>query len=972
MTCRNDRPSKGPPTPVLWLILLAFTGFATTLFVMHLQSEQSDVHWSDLVGQALENGRLDQAHFLLLDAQRESGEDPQCLYMLAVVQGLRGEYVDAVSWLTRHPEFSRNPELTSMAAQFSLRAGSLTDGRGFIDQTLALDPHRVDTIRLLAHLESNLFRPNEVRRLIATLDQLGRATVEDVCLYCIADRGQYDIDRNIQHLEAMRSAAPFDCVIAYALASNYAAKNRPDEAFRVLQSTATSAAGPECWLIRLGQAELAIAVGDVAHAGDLLESLPAPSELLPRTWLARGRVLSWQRQLSQARTAFENASRLDPFDPEPLLALAPMSRSDGNSPPEEILSRIRRLQALHADAQKVLRGDAPQEHAGRLAAMARHLIDVNAVRAAEICLQDLKAAGQEPNALRRDLDRLIAEGQGRTNSLHVPSTADLKTDAARPEAASPRVSAGTETGGAVIRFEDVTSSTGLAFEYVCDESLHKTVLTSLGGGVGVFDFDCDGSQDLFFPQGGPSPVASERSLDGDRCYRAVERKFIDVSAQARLGEGGYGHGVAVADFNNDGFPDLMVTAYGLNTLYQNNGDGTFKDVTRTAGLTNDEWSTSAVFADFDTDGDLDLYYVNYLDVPIEEMVACTDSRTTPCGPHQHAAQQDRLYENLGDGGFRDRTEVAGVVVPDGKGLGVVTADFNGDGRADIFVANDTTTNRLFLNCGFPPEGDSTSWISFRETAIASGVAFSAEGVAQACMGIACQDIDGNGLADLFVTNFEGETNTLYLNAGAEMFIDRTGASGLGHTSYQLMGWGTQLLDADADGDLDLFLVNGHLHDLAMPAQMFVQREPGRFEDVSRESGPFFEANRLGRGVAVIDWNRDSLPDVVGTHRVGAAFLLANRTQAGDTLAITLIGHSSNRDAIGAELVVEFAEHTVHRILTGGGGYLCANQRTLFVGLGTSPAAQRIRVKWPGGRVDEWQDVSAGAVLLTESGRKFAK
>ena len=388
--------------------------------------------------------------------------------------------------------------------------------------------------------------------------------------------------------------------------------------------------------------------------------------------------------------------------------------------------------------------------------------------------------------------------------------------------------------------------------------------------------------------------------------------------------------------------------FGRNTFLLNNGDGSFTDITSQVGLTDEAMSSSAAFADLDRDGLLDLYVVNYLD----SIKVChsPDGTYSSCNPSNFKDEQDRLYYNRGDGTFEDITSESGIVVPDGKGLGIIIADLNEDGLPDVYVANDTTPNFLFRNLG------AENGIRFVEEGLLSGVALSGDGRAEAGMGVACADLDGNGALDLYVTNFYQETNTLYLNQGSGDFLDSTRLAGLAKPTHSQLGFGTQAVDLNLDGLPELFVANGHIDDFGfrgepwkMSPQLFENIGEGKFTDVSSQSGNYFQQKKLGRGVARLDWNRDGRPDLIVVHQDSPVALLKNETSnVGNGVVIELHGVKSNRDAVGARLRVTAERRTQVIEVCGGDGFFCANERRQFVGIGNASHIDELEIIWPNG------------------------
>ncbi|MBW3541859.1 MAG: VCBS repeat-containing protein, partial [Planctomycetes bacterium] len=536
-----------------------------------------------------------------------------------------------------------------------------------------------------------------------------------------------------------------------------------------------------------------------------------------------------------------------------------------------------------------------------------------------------------------------------------------------------------------IRFENSADEAGLDFRYFngADPASGRAYMFEFsGGGAAVLDYDGDAWPDLYLTQGCPWPVGERSHGFRDLLYRNLGNgRFAEVPAGAAAADAGFGQGAAPGDFNNDGFPDLYVANIGANRLFVNNGDGTFSDVTaQSATGGGDRWTTSSVLADFNGDGAPDIYAVNYLAAPEVFEKVCEDGgRPVQCAPTMFAAEQDRLFLNNGDGTFRDATETSGIVAPDGKGLGVVAADFDDSGRLSLFVANDTTANFFFQN-RVPSPRVTTRGLQdgplFEEQALLSGLALDGHGHAQACMGIAVDDADGDGRLDLFVTNFYGESNVLYFQPAAGMFSDETAASGLREPSHFSLGFGTQFLDADLDGWPDLIVTNGHINDFTasgtpyqMRPQFFRNRGRGKFAEVAAdELGPYFQHKYLGRALARLDWNRDGLDDACVTHVDAPVALLTNRTSGGGhSLRLRFSARQSARDAIGTTVRIANGGREAVRQLTAGGGFEAANQPQLTIGLGDEPQAERVIVRWPSGTEQEFHDLAAGAEWLVIEG-----
>ncbi len=562
--------------------------------------------------------------------------------------------------------------------------------------------------------------------------------------------------------------------------------------------------------------------------------------------------------------------------------------------------------------------------------------------------------------------------------------------------AQPRANAQGSVAPAPI-FDEVADQTGLRFRHYNGMTGKLFLPEVMGAGVALLDFDGDGDLDIFLVQGSTLSPADDpkRTLfpwreqgeprsalfrndliigkDGTRSM-----KFVDVTEQSRLRANGYGMGAAVGDINNDGWPDLYVCDLGANHLYLNNRDGTFKDVTTTAGADDTRWTTSAAFFDYDRDGWLDLMVVNYADFSIANSPACYAATTARdyCGPRSFRAPGNRLLHNKGDGSFEDVTEKAGVAREFGHGLGIVSADFDADGWPDIYVANDGDPNQLWIN-----QKNGT----FSNEALLAGAAVNREGQAEAGMGVDAGDSDGNGTEDIFVTHLMEETNTLYVNQGGGAFEDRTREAGLGLPGSRLTGFGTLFFDYDNDGWPDLLIANGavrHLQELiqkgdpyplGQPNQLFHNDGAGHFTEVSEQAGTAFRLLEVSRGAAFGDMDNDGDTDVVVTNNNGPARLFLNRVgNRNHWLGLRLLG-KTGRDMLGARVEVRVTpKQTLWRRARTDGGYCSSQDPRVLVGLGSAESVLAVRVHWPSGATEEWKSPAINRYLTLKEGASSEK
>ena len=526
-------------------------------------------------------------------------------------------------------------------------------------------------------------------------------------------------------------------------------------------------------------------------------------------------------------------------------------------------------------------------------------------------------------------------------------------------------------------FLDVTATTGIEFKHQRGASDKKHLVETMGSGCAFLDYDSDGLLDVLLINGGTTPdsLVSERTRTHALYRNMGNVKFKDVTAQAGIvSNGNYGQGVAVGDYDNDGHPDVYITNFGPDILYHNNGDGTFTDVTERAGVSDAALGSSAAFFDFDNDGFLDLYVANYLNYRYEANPVCTEKNIRSyCHPRYFSGIAPKLYRNLGDGRFQDVSEKSGVARLEGKSLGVIAADFDGDGWMDIYVANDTTRNFLLKN-----NGNGT----FADVTLMSGTGYNSEGVAEAGMGVDASDYDGDGLLDLVVTNYDLETNALYRNEGEWHFSDQRWPAGLAKADHRFLGFGTGFFDSDNDGDRDLFIVNGHVLDnVELIREGFTYPQPNQL--LENRGGVFSEnteflrysslSPKVGRGAAFGDVDNDGDLDLlVSNSGQGPTLLINQMGQKKNWILLKLVGTKSNRDAVGAKIVITTENSRQTDQITGGGSYLSASDLRAHFGLGNAESIKTLTIRWPSGTEDKFQDLKANQVLSIREGTTKAE
>lgn len=521
-----------------------------------------------------------------------------------------------------------------------------------------------------------------------------------------------------------------------------------------------------------------------------------------------------------------------------------------------------------------------------------------------------------------------------------------------------------------IQFVDVTENAGINFHHVNGAEGAFHIPETLGAGGAFFDADNDGFLDIYLVNSGywdKSPSARQAVSALYRNNR--DGTFTDTTTAAKVeNRGNYGQGAACADYNNDGNVDLYVTNFGANVLYRNNGDGTFTDVTVSAGVGDPGWSSSACFLDYNTDGYLDLFVVNYLvySIDLRYQPCGEDGIQTYCHPSLFEGAPDTLYRNNGDGTFTDVSQAAGVGgvggMFHGKGLGVVSADFNNDGVPDLYVANDDTRNDFFYN-----NGDGT----FSEISLLAGCAYSFNGIAQAGMGVAVADYNADSWLDIFVTNLSYETNALYRNNGDGTFTDVIYEAHLGKESFLFVGFGTGFFDADNDGWQDIFIANGHIldniedtHDVLtyrQPDQLFRNSGDSTFQEVSESAGAYFQRTAVSRGALFGDYDNDGDVDMLVTQSNGPATLLENWETQSNSVSIKTVGVISNRDGIGTRITLTAGGHTQIQEVNPGASYLSSHDPRCHFGLGTNTVIDRLEVRWQSGVVQVFENLPVNQV-----------
>lgn len=798
----------------------------------------------------------------------------------------------------------------------------------------------------------------------------------DLVVLALADKALL----NPELAERMYRVSPEDPLVLLAAGRLAMEDERHNEAIALLERSVAKA--PE-----LLQAQVLLGTQYLNHQASLdtwLRQLPASADDHPSIWLLRGKWARSKNQPDMALRCFCESVARNPNHPDSLYQVARLLESADRS--EDAAAFFDRAQRLQEFVNAVKAADASHDPAKALEAaeLAKLLGNFWEAWAWAALAAAQSPPGTAAQHLQQQLEPRLATLALRRTALEFNPVNAVDYQTLPPFRPGRRTPSGPTTRAADqdathVAFTDQAAATGLQFQYRNGSqdpaAGTRRMFEVMGGGVGVLDVDGDGSPDVYLTQGGDWEQRGVGNPYTDRLFlQRPNRAFLDVSDVAGIRDNEFSQGIAVGDLNSDGFPDLVVANIGPNRILLNNGDGTFQEASQQMGLTSSDWTTSCVVADFSGDGLSEVFFVNYLSGEDLFTRTCGPDLDQVCLPQQFPAAENRLFWNSGGPLLVDVTERSGINAANGKSLGVVTGRWSHETQLDLFVANDTVANFYFQNQG--PAADGRP--QFQEHAVVSGLALSGEGTVQACMGIAAGDADNDGHTDLFVTNFEGESNTLYRHIQDGTFEDATPAFRLRQPSLSRLGFGAQFIDADLDGWQDLAVANGHIDrysedersEYQMRPQFFANQKSGTFTEVPADHlGDYFQQKTLGRSMATLDWNRDGRSDLIIGHLDAPVALLENTTAPhGNFLSLRVHGIQSSRDAIGTIVTLELQHQTMIRQLTAGDGFQASNERRLTFGLAASDRIQALSIQWPSGHTDRFLQPAINTRWLAVEGR----
>ncbi len=929
----------------------------------------------------LRSGHPEKALDLAEDVLSHNRENLQAVRIAALAHQELGDFEKSASFFLRLPD-GRNAarDVFRKAAEKSLGSGHLLKCSEQLQQVLQVDPDDAEAHRRLAAVFDACGRRwDAVPHHLAAISKMQFSLKE---LLLLGNPDEPWLDKEI--LPAATIACSSDPLVVLGNGYQQIAAERLQDATERIRTALRLSDGKciECYAL-LGTT--LFDQGELAQLKDWINSRPEKSDTHSEVWFAIGQWAQATNQPEAAVRCYWETLRRRPEKRRANFQIGQILKKLGRSEEAKpYLERAAQLTELHdlmrpvyasgagADLMKDIA--ARLESIGRLweawawnLAITRFAPSDNGAAESVVRLRKRLVPGATPQTLKEFNLALSSDFSGfPLPDWNRPDFSDRYSSASDHD--------DVEKSG--LAFRDIAASAGIEFQYFnSDEPATegKRMFETTGGGIATADFDGNGWPDLYFTQGCILPHSEQNQTFLDHFYRNLGNgRFVECARDAGLIDASFSQGASVGDINNDGFPDLYVANIGQNRLFRNNGDGTFEDIAVSEGIVGQHWTTSCAVADLDGDGMPEICDANYLAGKEALEVICGEDHKRTCSPLTFDPANQQIYQNMGDGSWTEvRTDSAGKPLL-GKSLGIVAAKSSEGRFLDLFVANDGEANSFFQS-GVSEKGQ----LMVEESAVISGLAFDRDGRPQACMGIAAEDANEDGLLDFFVTNYYLESNTLYLQQPGGIFLDGTRDAGLREPSFLMLGFGTQFLDGELDGHPDLVIANGHVDDFSydgkpfhMRPQYFHNAGAGEFEEVRfTDSDSWFSSEYLGRGLARIDWNRDGREDFAVSQLDSPSVLVSNETAVtGHSISIRLIGTVCSRDAIGTVVSLNAGKNHRTRQLTAGDGYQASNERVLIFGLGSEIAATDIRIEWRSGMVQTLKQLTAGNEYVIVEGR----
>jgi len=940
------------------------------------QYDRSD----EIVRQArreLRKGNAEAALKIVQDLRKNDSDSIAAARVEAMAYAELGEYTRAAElWIALH-DYAAARDLLFTASQRRFIKGQWSESADLLRKCLEISPDDLASHRQLATILNTSAQRWDAR--IHGKVCIGHMQFSITELLLFGNPEEPYIDEEL--LLSAAQSSPDDPLVLCGLAASAIRSNDVDKAVSLLRravSIDSSLLEPQAIL-----GGLLLDRSDVPGFLAWKNSLPADAKQHSEIWYIWGRWAKLTDQFEAAARCFWEATRLTPDGRKACFQLGQVLTQLNRGPDaEQFLQRAEQLAELHRIMRPVYFEGPKSQSLLRIAVLMESLGRTEEALAWYFTMT--RFSPEEPTAresMARLQNLLSNQSSDQVAAPHNPANDIYLSGLTLPTWNLP-VESNSEMAmndGASWFFRDVAAAAGIHFQYFNSDDPQtegKRMFETTGGGVAVADFDNNGWPDIYLTQGCRWPVDESQREFADHCYLNTGRGVFKECAQwAGLLEFGYSQGASAADFDNDGFEDLYVANIGGNRCFRNNGDGTFQNLKLESRAIEESWTTSCVATDLNGDGFPDLYDANYLSGAEAFTTICGKLHPRTCSPATFNGSIPGIHLNSGDGSWLDAKSDFGISDLRGKSLGVVAARLSPSPNPDLLIANDGEANFLFRCLEDAPNRKPR----YTDVAIHAGVAFDREGVAQACMGIAVDDFNGDSRLDFFVTNFYEESNTLYIQKSGCLFVDETREFGLRNPSLQRLGFGTQSLDCDLDGFPELVVANGHVDDFSydgkpyrMPPQIFANRGGVRFDEVTVSgTDSYFAGEYLGRGMARIDWNRDGREDFVVSHLDSPAALVTNLTvTCGNSLTFRLTGVDCSRNAIGTNVTVICDGKSHTRQLTAGDGYQASNERILVFGVGNSEQATEVIIDWPSGLTQTFHNIKTGIEYHIVEGHDF--